>query len=301
MKPVSVLNSLLGDLRAGRFRPRAIRRFVRDGIRHGIALAWGLRDLRRSFYAASAAMLLVLALLGATLEVLSPGGVQPGTWVAEGLLFVAVFGLTLLQLGLVRAESSGKVYDRFVFPNVLTLLRLLSIPYLVEGLGSPPGSTAAGFSFGLVLAAVLSDTLDGTLSRRMGLTSDFGRIYDPIVDTTFHSVMAVTLYRLGGVGWEYLGIVLIRYLLPPLAGTFLYLFREPFQVKATIMGKASSLALSVFVCAWACSRAFEWDLMARACRVVLEPVVVVVCVATVVSFLSRGTRILARGAGRGTR
>lgn len=302
MKVSPVLYHLLKELRAGRFRPRAIRRFAKDGIRHAMDLAWSLKDLRRSFFMASAVMLAVLAVIGVALALVLPGGVGTGTWVAQGLLFVFVFGLTLLQLGLVRAETSGEVYDRFVLPNVLTLLRLLVIPYLLVTIsvsvelptGSPEGILASRIALGLVFFAVSTDVLDGTLSRRLGLTSDFGRIYDPVVDAAFHSTLAVSLFTHGLVGTAYLVVVLVRYLLPPLAVAFLYLFREPFQVKSTIMGKLSSLILSTFLTFYMALLAFDLTSgpFHEFVTGFLETACVVTCFATIVFFFGRGVRIL---------
>ena len=302
MKVDPVLYHLLKELRAGRFRPRAIRRFVTDGIGHAMDLAWSLEGLRHSFFAASAVMMAVLIVLGVGLAVVLPGGVGLGTWVAQGLLFVFVFGMTLLQLGLVRAESSGEVYDRFVLPNVLTLLRLLVIPYLLASIaaasdasaGSPDGILASRLALGLVFFAVSTDVLDGTLSRRLGLTSDFGRIYDPTVDAAFHSCMAVSLFSNGLVGIWYLLVVLVRYLLPPLAVACLYLFREPFQVKSTVMGKLSSLILSTYLTFSMAVLAFDTkgSTFDTVVTEYLEPACVVICLATIAFFLGRGVRIL---------
>ncbi|MBM4394461.1 MAG: CDP-alcohol phosphatidyltransferase family protein [Deltaproteobacteria bacterium] len=297
MKVDPVLGHLLGDLRAGRFRPRAVRRFVREGVRHAIDLAWSLRSLRRSFFVASAIMAAVLVFVGATLSAAFPGGLRPATWIAEGLLFVAVFALTLLQLGLVRAETSREAYERFTFPNVLTLLRLLVVPYLVEALrGVVAGAdeTAARAVFGLLLVASVTDALDGMLSRLLRQQSDFGRIYDPVVDAVFHSALAVALWSGGAVSHAYLVLVLLRYLLPPVAGSFLYLAGAPFQVKSTFMGKLSSLVLSVFECALAAAFAFSSPTLMTVATAWLEPASVVVAAGTVLFFLGRGVRLIRR-------
>jgi phosphatidylglycerophosphate synthase len=154
--------------------------------------------------------------------------------------------------------------------------------------------------FGLVLFASLTDVLDGWLSRRLQQTSEFGRIYDPVVDIVFHATMAVVLYAGGAVTPAYLEVVLLRYLLPPVAGALLFLLREPFRVKSTAMGKASSLVLSVFLCAVVFSRAYElvrpgW--VQDVTRDWLEPLAILVCAATVLAFAVRGVKIL-RGAER---
>jgi cardiolipin synthase len=287
-----VLGGLLQDLRVGHFRPRAIRRFIRDGIRHGIGLAWSLRDLRRSFYAASIFMACVLGLVGAILHGALPDGVGLGTWVGVAILFVIVFFLTLFQLGLVRTEQSGELYDRFVFPNVLTLLRLMVVPYLSLAIAQGREGIPAWSLLGLVMFSVLSDMMDGFLARTMKQTSDFGRIYDPVVDIIFHSSVAWALFRAGDVSLVFLVVVLVRYVLPPLAGSFLYLFREPFQVKSTIMGKLSSLVLSVFLCVVAAGRATGFAIITGPVSTGLEWLSIAICVATVVFFLGRGLKML---------
>lgn len=72
-------------------------------------------------------------------------------------------------------------------PNILTVSRIISIPFLVWGIlrldhvdsgiiGNP------GVVIGLFILAGITDFLDGFLARRWGLVSDFGRMIDPIAD-----------------------------------------------------------------------------------------------------------------------
>ncbi len=61
-------------------------------------------------------------------------------------------------------------------PNGLTVARFcagLTLPF------TPPG-----WQFCVLLLAGFTDLIDGELGRRMGGTSDFGRILDPIADKT---------------------------------------------------------------------------------------------------------------------
>jgi len=72
-------------------------------------------------------------------------------------------------------------------PNALTCVRVLSIPAIIYGiLGIAfdwPGFLSRPlFLIGLFFAAALTDFLDGYFARKWKVTSDFGRMIDPIAD-----------------------------------------------------------------------------------------------------------------------
>ena len=66
-------------------------------------------------------------------------------------------------------------------PNLLTVGRIALIPPFV-GLFHVSGDAAIWAVFALFIAAAISDFFDGWLARRLGQTSEFGRIFDPIAD-----------------------------------------------------------------------------------------------------------------------
>ena len=80
-----------------------------------------------------------------------------------------------------RYMADDKKSQIWNLPNILTLLRIASIPVMVAILLSP--SRSAGFWAAFIFAiASITDWLDGYLARRMGIVTVFGKFLDPIAD-----------------------------------------------------------------------------------------------------------------------
>lgn len=81
-------------------------------------------------------------------------------------------------------------------PNLLTLSRIAAIPVIAALMlaRTPWGDLAA---CALFTAAAVTDWLDGRLARAHGLTSDLGRMLDPIADKL---LVGATLMLLAGLG-----------------------------------------------------------------------------------------------------
>lgn len=77
-------------------------------------------------------------------------------------------------------------------PNTLTWLRILAVPLVVLLFYAPYhwADPAAGLLFA---AAAITDSLDGYLARRMGLTSRLGAFLDPVADKLIVAVALVLL------------------------------------------------------------------------------------------------------------
>ncbi len=77
-------------------------------------------------------------------------------------------------------------------PNILTWLRIVAVP-LVVVLFYLPHKWADIFAGLLFAAASITDSLDGYLARRMGLTSRLGAFLDPVADKLIVAVALVLL------------------------------------------------------------------------------------------------------------
>ena len=99
-------------------------------------------------------------------------------------------------------------FVRYV-PNVLTVARLASLPFVVwtfelyhEG--------AAWTTAWIVLFAALSDIADGVIARRYHVQSEFGRWVDPIVDRLFFFTLVAMLWYFHTLPWWAVLPLLIR-------------------------------------------------------------------------------------------
>jgi len=89
------------------------------------------------------------------------------------------------------------LFELFVnnLPNLITLFRVALIPVLI-GFLLQPGETRALGAAATFLLASTSDWLDGYLARRWNISSDFGRILDPLADKLLVATALIMLASL---------------------------------------------------------------------------------------------------------
>jgi cardiolipin synthase (CMP-forming) len=89
--------------------------------------------------------------------------------------------------------------------NAFTLVRLLCLPLFLYLLFGRDNLAAAAFLLGGLGA---TDWVDGWLARRLGQTSEFGKIFDPTVDRILF-IVGLTGVIIDGAGprWFYLAVL----------------------------------------------------------------------------------------------
>jgi cardiolipin synthase (CMP-forming) len=127
-------------------------------------------------------------------------------------------------------------------PNAISVARLAGVPvflWLVLGLRSQAGDW---WAVGLLIAAGLSDWLDGKIARALNQQSRLGQLLDPAADRLYIVATIFALAIRAIIPWWLVGLLAARELL--LAGVLAVLRRrgyEPLQV--SFLGKAATLAL----------------------------------------------------------
>ena len=83
-------------------------------------------------------------------------------------------------------------------PNFLTVFRIMSIPALVLAF-QLPGAWSNWTALLIFVVAGLTDYLDGMLARKLGATTDFGRMLDPIADKMLAAAVILMLLVIGNI------------------------------------------------------------------------------------------------------
>ncbi len=97
------------------------------------------------------------------------------------------------------ASSEFSRQNLINLPNVLTYLRIASIPLIVVLLLPPSSAKSLNLAFVLYVLASTTDYLDGILARRHNLVTSVGKLLDPLADKLLTSAVLIMLIPLGRV------------------------------------------------------------------------------------------------------
>lgn len=177
--------------------------------------------------------------------------------------------------------------SNFNLPNVLTSLRILLIPvfaYLVI-------SQRMWWAFGLFVALMITDKLDGDIARARNLVTDFGKIADPIADKALMITALVCLNIIGKLWWWVTIVIVIREL-----GITLWRMAAlkrgvvlPASQGGKIKTALQSLAVAMFLCPMP-----QWLIYVS---YVVMGAAVIVTVVTGLQYVLAGQKVARKGAG----
>ncbi|GAB2937829.1 hypothetical protein GCM10027047_38040 [Rhodococcus aerolatus] len=110
------------------------------------------------------------------------------------------------------APAAGPPVPLLNLANLLTVLRLVLVPFFLLALFvDDGGSTAARVvAFVVFAVAAFTDRVDGQIARRRGLVTSFGTIADPIADKALTGAGLVGLSILGELPWWVTVVVAVR-------------------------------------------------------------------------------------------
>jgi CDP-diacylglycerol--glycerol-3-phosphate 3-phosphatidyltransferase len=84
-------------------------------------------------------------------------------------------------------------------PNVLTYLRMATIPVLIVLLIPPSSGLALNLAFIVFCIASITDYLDGILARRSNTVTSIGKLLDPLADKLLTTAVLIMLIPYGKV------------------------------------------------------------------------------------------------------
>ena len=149
----------------------------------------------------------------------------------------------------------------FNFSNQLTLLRLIFVPFIIINIVDRNHNWALG----LLIAAGISDFLDGELARRLHQQTKLGQYLDPIADKLLLSSLFLVLSFVHQIPWRYTILVFSRDACILAAAAVLYATTELRDFRPSVFGKANTvaqIATVFFVLLYAIDHAF-WIAVAR--------------------------------------
>jgi cardiolipin synthase (CMP-forming) len=138
--------------------------------------------------------------------------------------------------GVVEAGPGDRV---FTVPNLISMARLAGVPVFLWLVIVPQ---ADWWAVGLLIAAGLSDWLDGKLARAWNQQSRLGQVLDPAADRLYIAATLVGLAVRAIIPWWLVALLVARELV--LGVALLVLRRHDFgPLQVSFVGKAATLCL----------------------------------------------------------
>lgn len=132
-------------------------------------------------------------------------------------------------------------------PNVLTYLRMATIPVIMVLLMPPSSDVRLNLAFLVYVLASLTDYLDGILARRRNTVTSIGKLLDPLADKLLTSAVLIMLIPHGKVEALLVWLILGREI--TITGLRLIALGQGLIINASRMGKNKMLSQTLgFYC-----------------------------------------------------
>lgn len=95
-------------------------------------------------------------------------------------------------------------------PNGISALRLAGVPLFLWLVLGPRSATADYWAVGVLMAAGLSDWLDGKIARALNQTSRLGQLLDPAADRLYIAATIVALAVRDVIPWWLVAVLAVR-------------------------------------------------------------------------------------------
>jgi len=133
-------------------------------------------------------------------------------------------------------------------PNILSVIRVVAAPcvaFAFAALERPDADRAAVLIFSI---AAFTDYLDGSLARRLGQESAFGRMLDPVADKAMVSIALAVIVAIYSLEWPILvpaAVILLREVL--ISGLREFLGDVKLQVTRLAKWKTTLQMIAIFL------------------------------------------------------
>jgi cardiolipin synthase len=135
-----------------------------------------------------------------------------------------------------RADQQGRI---LTVPNGISVARLAGVPVF---LWLVLGPQADGWAVALLIAAALSDWLDGAIARAWNQQSRLGQVLDPAADRLYIAATLIGLAIRGIIPWWLVALLVARELV--LGAALLVLRRHGYgPLQVSLVGKTATLCL----------------------------------------------------------
>lgn len=165
---------------------------------------------------------------------------------AHWAFFPISFGCHALTLGLLLflkgdfvIEASGRELTRVNLANILTLVRISTLPTILFLIIGTKGGRIPPATFVVTALVLLTDLLDGFASRTLKQGTRIGRMLDSISDYFLLAVLAIVLSYFRFIHAWYFCIVLGRLFFQAFGMAVFFLAKRPIEPKPTFFGKVT--------------------------------------------------------------